>query len=97
MWSFSEGSFQIEPSLWDTLMPFQREGVLYALQRGGRVLLADDMGLGKTIQVWKNSLIIDFINLELFPELIQHVRVNISFSLNITGTSAGTGCLWRDI
>jgi SNF2 family DNA or RNA helicase len=50
---FSEGSFQIEPSLWDTLMPFQREGVLYALQRGGRVLLADDMGLGKTIQVWK--------------------------------------------
>jgi SWI/SNF-related matrix-associated actin-dependent regulator 1 of chromatin subfamily A len=53
MWSFSEGSFQIEPSLWDTLMPFQREGVLYALQRGGRVLLADDMGLGKTIQVWK--------------------------------------------
>ncbi len=32
-------------------MPFQREGVLYALQKDGRLLLADDMGLGKTVQV----------------------------------------------
>lgn len=45
-----EGSFVIEPSLWDALMPFQREGVVYALQRSGRIILADDMGLGKTIQ-----------------------------------------------
>ncbi len=48
---FLDESFQIEPSLWDALMPFQRDGVLYALQRNGRVLLADDMGLGKTVQV----------------------------------------------
>lgn len=41
---------QVEPCLWDNLMPFQREGVRYALERGGRILLADDMGLGKTIQ-----------------------------------------------
>ena len=27
-----------------------RDGVIYSLQRKGRVLLADDMGLGKTIQ-----------------------------------------------
>ncbi|XP_047065554.1 SWI/SNF-related matrix-associated actin-dependent regulator of chromatin subfamily A-like protein 1 [Lolium rigidum] len=32
------------------LMPFQREGVRFALQHGGRVLIADEMGLGKTLQ-----------------------------------------------
>ena len=31
-------------------MPFQREGVVFGLQRKGRIYLADDMGLGKTIQ-----------------------------------------------
>ncbi|KAJ9546299.1 hypothetical protein OSB04_018842 [Centaurea solstitialis] len=36
----------IEPKL----LPFQREGVRFALQHGGRVLLADEMGLGKTLQ-----------------------------------------------
>ena len=40
----------VEPTLWDNLMPFQREGVRYAIQKKGRILLADDMGLGKTIQ-----------------------------------------------
>ncbi|XP_067426224.1 SWI/SNF-related matrix-associated actin-dependent regulator of chromatin subfamily A-like protein 1 isoform X2 [Emydura macquarii macquarii] len=33
-----------------SLMPFQREGVNFAIFREGRLLLADDMGLGKTIQ-----------------------------------------------
>ena len=32
------------------LMSFQREGVRFALARGGRALVGDDMGLGKTIQ-----------------------------------------------
>ncbi|CAM0906944.1 unnamed protein product [Alopecurus aequalis] len=32
------------------LMSFQREGVRFALQHGGRVLIADEMGLGKTLQ-----------------------------------------------
>uniref|UniRef100_A0A2P2M0S6 Uncharacterized protein MANES_03G212800 n=2 Tax=Rhizophora mucronata TaxID=61149 RepID=A0A2P2M0S6_RHIMU len=32
------------------LLPFQREGVRFALQHGGRILLADEMGLGKTLQ-----------------------------------------------
>ena len=40
----------IEPSLWDSLMPFQRDGVRYGLERNGNLLLADDMGLGKTLQ-----------------------------------------------
>ncbi|XP_020087115.1 SWI/SNF-related matrix-associated actin-dependent regulator of chromatin subfamily A-like protein 1 isoform X1 [Ananas comosus] len=32
------------------LLPFQREGVRFVLQHGGRVLVADEMGLGKTLQ-----------------------------------------------
>ncbi|URD89805.1 SNF2 family N-terminal domain containing protein [Musa troglodytarum] len=32
------------------LLPFQREGIRFMLQHGGRALLADDMGLGKTLQ-----------------------------------------------
>lgn len=31
-------------------MPFQREGVRFALARGGRALIGDEMGLGKTVQ-----------------------------------------------
>ncbi|XP_042437727.1 SWI/SNF-related matrix-associated actin-dependent regulator of chromatin subfamily A-like protein 1 isoform X2 [Zingiber officinale] len=39
------------PSYLETkLLPFQREGVRFILQHGGRVLLADEMGLGKTLQ-----------------------------------------------
>ncbi len=41
----------IEPTIKDALMPFQKEGVTFALERKGRIMLADDMGLGKTIQV----------------------------------------------
>ncbi|KAL3970055.1 activating transcription factor 7 [Sarotherodon galilaeus] len=40
----------IDPSLTRSLMPFQREGVNFAVSNQGRLLLADDMGLGKTIQ-----------------------------------------------
>ncbi|KAH7428525.1 hypothetical protein KP509_09G005400 [Ceratopteris richardii] len=32
------------------LLPFQRDGVKFALQHGGRALIADEMGLGKTLQ-----------------------------------------------
>ena len=34
-----------------TLLPFQKDGVKFGLQRGGRCLIADEMGVGKTIQV----------------------------------------------
>eukprot|EP00064_Thunnus_orientalis_P009349 superscaffoldBa00001180_g9373 len=40
----------IEPKLTCSLMPFQREGVNFAVSKQGRLLLADDMGLGKTVQ-----------------------------------------------
>ncbi|CAJ0949171.1 unnamed protein product [Ranitomeya imitator] len=40
----------VDSKLESNLMPFQREGVNFAISREGRLLLADDMGLGKTIQ-----------------------------------------------
>ncbi|XP_037645593.1 SWI/SNF-related matrix-associated actin-dependent regulator of chromatin subfamily A-like protein 1 isoform X1 [Sebastes umbrosus] len=40
----------IDSSLTCSLMPFQREGVNFAVSKQGRLLLADDMGLGKTVQ-----------------------------------------------
>jgi len=40
----------IEPHLYENLMPFQKVGIQYGVSRHGRVLIADDMGLGKTVQ-----------------------------------------------
>lgn len=40
----------IPESIEKKLMPFQRDGVRFALQHGARVFLADEMGLGKTLQ-----------------------------------------------
>lgn len=50
--SITESQLQqkIESKLYDSLFPFQRDGVLYGISRGGRFLLGDDMGLGKTFQ-----------------------------------------------
>ncbi|XP_072117233.1 SWI/SNF-related matrix-associated actin-dependent regulator of chromatin subfamily A-like protein 1 isoform X2 [Mobula birostris] len=40
----------VDSKLVQSLMPFQRDGVNFAISREGRLLLADDMGLGKTLQ-----------------------------------------------
>ncbi|XP_054642861.1 SWI/SNF-related matrix-associated actin-dependent regulator of chromatin subfamily A-like protein 1 isoform X2 [Dunckerocampus dactyliophorus] len=40
----------VDPLITSSLMPFQREGVNFAVFKQGRLLLADDMGLGKTVQ-----------------------------------------------
>lgn len=40
----------IPKTLKESLYQFQRDGVLFGLQRGGRCLIADQMGVGKTIQ-----------------------------------------------
>jgi hypothetical protein len=34
----------------ESLMPFQRQGVMFGYANGGRAMIADDMGLGKTLQ-----------------------------------------------
>ncbi|GFT34152.1 hypothetical protein NPIL_549081 [Nephila pilipes] len=41
---------KLDPVMLRSLLPFQRDGVNFAIQHEGRVLIADDMGLGKTIQ-----------------------------------------------
>lgn len=41
---------RIDPTICKSLLPFQIEGICFAVQQNGRLLLADDMGLGKTIQ-----------------------------------------------
>ncbi|CAG8698006.1 8421_t:CDS:1, partial [Acaulospora morrowiae] len=46
----SEIRQRIPADLWSKLMPFQKEGVIQAIMRDGRILLGDEMGLGKTIQ-----------------------------------------------
>jgi len=40
----------VPPFLASSLLPFQEEGVRFAISRGGRALIADEMGLGKTVQ-----------------------------------------------
>ncbi|CAM9141421.1 unnamed protein product, partial [Sphacelaria rigidula] len=42
--------YTLPAGLRDTLLPFQREGVMYGLRRRGRLLIADEMGTGKTLQ-----------------------------------------------
>ena len=41
----------LRPDMLAKLMPFQKQGVLFSLKVGGRVLIGDEMGLGKTVQV----------------------------------------------
>lgn len=41
---------RLPSALWDSLFPFQRQGVEFAISRNGRCLIGDDMGLGKTVQ-----------------------------------------------
>ncbi len=46
---------RLPAKLWASLLPFQREGVEYAVSRGGRALIADEMGLGKSLQALAGS------------------------------------------
>ena len=41
---------RIPAQLLSQLMPYQKEGVLFVLQKGGRAMICDEMGLGKTLQ-----------------------------------------------
>ncbi|XP_039907525.1 DNA annealing helicase and endonuclease ZRANB3 isoform X2 [Simochromis diagramma] len=47
---WSEQLSGLPHKLLQRLMPFQREGVEFALSRSGRCMIADEMGLGKTVQ-----------------------------------------------
>ncbi|KAF2076050.1 hypothetical protein CYY_002664 [Polysphondylium violaceum] len=41
---------RLPTTLLNTLMPFQRKGLEFAISKQGRCMIADEMGLGKTIQ-----------------------------------------------
>ncbi|XP_011314127.1 SWI/SNF-related matrix-associated actin-dependent regulator of chromatin subfamily A-like protein 1 [Fopius arisanus] len=41
---------KIDNVLISKLMPFQRDGILFGIEKRGRCMIADEMGLGKTIQ-----------------------------------------------
>ena len=40
----------LAPALQLALLPFQKDGIRFVLQRKGRALIADEMGVGKTVQ-----------------------------------------------
>uniref|UniRef100_A0A0K0CWU2 SWI/SNF-related matrix-associated actin-dependent regulator of chromatin subfamily A-like protein 1 n=1 Tax=Angiostrongylus cantonensis TaxID=6313 RepID=A0A0K0CWU2_ANGCA len=46
----SDLSLILDPGLIKRLFPFQKAGVAFGIERGGRILLADEMGLGKSVQ-----------------------------------------------
>ncbi len=41
----------LEKKLMEVLMPFQKIGIRFGIEKRGRCLIADEMGLGKTYQV----------------------------------------------
>lgn len=57
---------QLPKKLQEKLMPFQRDGVCFALSRNGRCMIADEMGLGKTIQ----AISVAYIYRQEWPLLI---------------------------
>ncbi|XP_024895343.1 DNA annealing helicase and endonuclease ZRANB3 isoform X2 [Pteropus alecto] len=50
----------------EKLLPFQKDGITFALRRNGRCMIADEMGLGKTIQ----AIAIAYFYKEEWPLLI---------------------------
>lgn len=48
--TWEEVARKLPRALAKTLFPFQRAGVTFCVERGGRALLGDEMGLGKTVQ-----------------------------------------------
>ncbi|XP_036057883.1 DNA annealing helicase and endonuclease ZRANB3 [Onychomys torridus] len=50
----------------EKLLPFQKDGIIFALQRDGRCMVADEMGLGKTIQ----AIAVAYFYKEEWPLLI---------------------------
>jgi SWI/SNF-related matrix-associated actin-dependent regulator 1 of chromatin subfamily A len=40
----------LDPAIGQKLLPFQKEGVCFGVEKQGRVLIGDEMGLGKTYQ-----------------------------------------------
>lgn len=41
---------RVPTKLRNTLLPFQREGLIFGVRKNGKLLIGDEMGLGKTVQ-----------------------------------------------
>lgn len=52
--------YKLPVGLRETLLPFQRDGVLYGLRRNGRCLIADEMGTGKARQ-WQRYPVLGLV------------------------------------
>ena len=77
---FSEQKLDL--ALQNTLMPFQREGVIYGLKKKGRVLIADEMGLGKTLQ----AISLSAVYRDEWPVLVvcpSSVRLQVRFIFSL--------------
>ncbi|XP_027273553.1 DNA annealing helicase and endonuclease ZRANB3 isoform X2 [Cricetulus griseus] len=65
----SESTIQLDflpYKLREKLLPFQKDGIIFALRRDGRCMVADEMGLGKTIQ----AIAVAYFYKEEWPMLI---------------------------
>lgn len=43
----------IEPTLASALLPFQKDGVCFGIEKQGRCMIADDMGLGTITKIFR--------------------------------------------
>ena len=50
--------YMLPAGLRQTLLPFQRDGVLYGLRRKGRCIIADEMGTGKVCGASKSLVLV---------------------------------------
>ncbi|XP_075843902.1 DNA annealing helicase and endonuclease ZRANB3 isoform X3 [Microtus pennsylvanicus] len=68
--SLTSGSYTqldfLPDKLREKLLPFQKDGIIFALRRDGRCMVADEMGLGKTIQ----AIAVAYFYKEEWPLLI---------------------------
>ena len=42
---------RLSPSLWESLLPYQKEGVKFAVAKNGKLYIADEMGLGMNFNI----------------------------------------------
>ena len=81
----------LPPLLRSSLLPFQEEGVAFAIQRGGRVMIADDMGLGS-----RNPLYPSHIHGHVFSNLLLPCSNDVCVPLAETLQAISLCWLLRD-
>ncbi len=62
----------IDPKLYESLLPFQKQGIYYGIHLQGRILIADDMGIFFLINHWPSCLPCGI----LFPHIFLRLGEN---------------------